>query len=195
MARTREFDTGAAVAAAMEVFWDRGYEATSVRDLVAATGVGRGSLYAAFGSKDGLYEAALRLYADRSAEGMAARLARDEPVREVLRDVLLGLVDETVGHPHRRGCLMTNTAVERLPRDRAAGRIVGDAFDRIAESVAAALRRARDRGELRADADVTALADYFTTLVQGLRVQGRTGADRRRLASVVDTALRVLPLR
>ncbi|MGK5550071.1 TetR/AcrR family transcriptional regulator [Actinomadura kijaniata] len=192
MARTREFDTDAAVEAAMQVFWSRGYEATSIQDLVEATGVGRGSLYAAFGSKDGLYEAALARYAERSVGGAAERLDRDGPVRAVLRDLLVGMVEETVADPARRGCLITNTAVERLPRDPAAGRVVGGALDRLTDAVTAALRRGRARGELPPDADVAALADFLVTTVQGLRVQGKAGADRRRLTTVVDTALRVL---
>ncbi|TDD65997.1 TetR/AcrR family transcriptional regulator [Actinomadura rubrisoli] len=194
MGRTREFDTEAAVAAAVEVFRSRGYEATSIQDLVEATGVGRGSLYAAFGSKDGLYELALRHYAQGSIAGMAERLAGDAPVREAIRGLLLALVDDTIDDPARRGCLMTNTAVERLPGDTVAGRIVGDSFDRVAGLVETALRRGRARGELPPDADVTALADFVTTTIQGLRVQGKTGADRRRLAAVVDTALRALPV-
>ncbi|GAA4151094.1 TetR/AcrR family transcriptional regulator [Actinomadura keratinilytica] len=193
MGRTREFDVDAAVADAMDLFWRRGYAATSIQDLVAATGVGRGSLYAAFGSKDGLYEAALRRYAEESLGCMRQRLERAAPVRTVLRDLLLELVDETVADPERRGCLMTNTAVERLPGDPLAGRVVGRALDLLAELVEAALRRGRERGELPADADVTALADFVVTTVQGLRVQGKAGADRRRLVAVVDTALRALP--
>lgn len=192
MARTREFDTEAVVDSAMEVFWSRGFEATSVQDLVAATGIGRGSLYAAFGSKEGLYQAALTRYAAASSARMAARLDRDEPVRLVLRDLLLALVDETLDDPGRRGCLVTNTTVERLPHDRTAGRIVGDTLDRLADAVAATLRRGRERGELPADADPTALADFVVTTIQGLRVQGKAGADRRRLAAVVDTALNAI---
>ncbi|NUR84214.1 MAG: helix-turn-helix transcriptional regulator, partial [Nonomuraea sp.] len=88
MARTREFDTDAAVERAMDVFWSRGYAATSIQDLVEATGVGRGSLYAAFGSKEGLYEAALLRYAARSGADRTRRLTRAAPVREVLCDLL-----------------------------------------------------------------------------------------------------------
>jgi len=194
MGRTREFDTDAVVAEAMEVFWRRGYEATSIQDLVEATGIGRGSLYAAFGSKDGLYEEALRRYAGQSTAGLIAQLDRNEPVREVLRDLLMGLVDDTLADPGRKGCLMTNTAVERLPRDAVAGQIVGGAFDTIADAVTATLRQARDKGELPPDADVTALADFIVATIQGLRVHGKTGADRRRLGSIVDVALQALPL-
>jgi TetR/AcrR family transcriptional repressor of nem operon len=90
MARVREFDTEAAVEAAMQVFWCRGYEATSVQDLVDATGVGRGSLYAAFGSKEGLYLAALDRYREQLAAPMLDAVRSGKPVRTVVRDVLLG---------------------------------------------------------------------------------------------------------
>ncbi|MFI6598293.1 TetR family transcriptional regulator [Nonomuraea sp. NPDC050536] len=195
MARTREFDTEAAVEAAMGVFWRKGYAATSIHDLVEATGVGRGSLYAAFGSKQGLYEAALTRYAERSGAANTARLERVAPVREILRGLLLALVDATVLDPERRGCLITNTATERLPHDPMAARVVGQALDRQAESVTAVLRRARDEGELPPGTDVTSLADLVVTTVQGVRVLGKAGADRRRLVAVVDLALSVLPVK
>ncbi|GAA3447574.1 TetR/AcrR family transcriptional regulator [Planomonospora venezuelensis] len=192
MARTREFDTDAVVDDAIGVFWRKGYAATSIQDLVEATGVGRGSLYAAFGSKDGLYEAALVRYAERAASDIAARLEGAAPACEVLRDLLLHVVDATVADPGRRGCLITNAATERLPDDPVAARVVGRALDRNAMSVTAVLRRARERGELPPDADVTAMADLVVTMIQGLRVQGKAGADRRRLAAVVDVTLSVL---
>jgi TetR/AcrR family transcriptional regulator, transcriptional repressor for nem operon len=194
MARTREFDTDAVVEDAMGVFWRKGYAETSIQDLVEATGVGRGSLYAAFGSKDGLYEAALTHYAKQSGAINAERLVRVAPARDVLRDLLVGIVDATVGDPERRGCLITNTAIERLPRDPVAGRVVGEALDGLAMSVTAVLARARESGELPLDADVTAMADLVVTTMQGLRVQAKAGADRRRLVAVVDLALSVLPV-
>ncbi|PZG19348.1 TetR family transcriptional regulator [Spongiactinospora gelatinilytica] len=189
MVRTREFDMDAAVDAAIGVFWRKGYAATSIQDLVEATGVGRGSLYAAFGSKAGLHEAALIRYAERSAAEAGARLERAAPPREVLRDLLVSMVEATVLDPERRGCLITNTATERLPHDRVAARVVGDALDGNATSIAAVLRRARERGELPPGADVTAMADLLVTTIQGLRVQGKAGADRRRLLAVVDLVL------
>ncbi|MYW06427.1 TetR/AcrR family transcriptional regulator [Streptomyces sp. SID3343] len=194
MARTREFDTGAVVDGAMAVFWRKGYAATSIQDLVAATGVGRGSLYAAFGSKDGLYEAALVRYAEQSGAANAERLGRPAPVREVLYDLLIGVVDTTIRDPERRGCLITNTAVERLPRDPVAGRVVGEALDKLALAVAAVLSAGRDRGELPREIDITATTDLVVTTMQGLRVQAKAGADRRRLAAVVDLMLSVLPV-
>lgn len=193
MARTREFDTDTVVRRAMELFWRRGYEATSIQDLVEVTGLGRGSLYAAFGSKDGLYEAALRRYVEMSSAKMTARLDRDVPIREVIRDLLLALVDEAARDADRRGCLVTNTAIERLPHDALSGRIVTDALGGVRESIAIALTRGREHGELPPDADVPRLADFYITAIQGLRVMAKAGPDPRRLAGVVETALDVLP--
>ncbi|SHF46507.1 TetR/AcrR family transcriptional regulator [Streptoalloteichus hindustanus] len=189
MARVREFDTDVAVRRAMELFWRQGYEATSVQDLVDATGVGRGSLYAAFGCKEGLYEAALRRYVEGSTHEL---LLRDAPVREVVRDYLLALVDEAVDDHERRGCLVTNAAVERLPHSGVTGRIVRDALDAVRDCVLAVLRRAADRGELSPEIDLVATADFVVTAVQGLRVMGKAYPDRRTLTGVVDTAVRVL---
>lgn len=192
MARTREFDVDAAVEAATDVFWRQGYAATSIQHLVEATGVGRGSLYAAFGSKDGLYEAVLARYAELVAAANTDRLARAAPARDVLRDLLSSVVDDMARDPDRRGCLISNTAVERLPHDATAGRVVGESLDRLAESVRRVLRQARDRGELPPHADLTALADLVLTTVQGLRVLGKAGADRRRLLAVVDLVVSLM---
>jgi TetR/AcrR family transcriptional repressor of nem operon len=192
MARTREFDLDAAVEAAMRVFWRRGYAATSIQHLVEATGVGRGSLYAAFGSKDGLYEAALTRYAEATAAANSDRLERVAPARDVLRGLLVGIVDDTVQDPDRRGCLISNTAVERLPHDAVAGRVVGQSLDRLAESIRAVLRRARGDGDLPPDADLTAQTDLVLTTVQGIRVLGKAGADRRRLLAVVDLVISLI---
>ncbi|MGW0665189.1 TetR/AcrR family transcriptional regulator [Streptodolium elevatio] len=193
MARTREFDTEAAIDAATAVFWHQGYAATSIQDLVDATGLGRGSLYAAFGSKDGLYKAALTQYARRTATDNTRRLDRPAPVREILRDLLLDTIESTARDPRRRGCLITNTAVERTPHDPMAARVVTDALDGLTACVADVLRRGRERGELPPDTDTAALADLVVTTVQGLRVRAKAGTDPARLNAVVDLLLSVVP--
>jgi TetR/AcrR family transcriptional repressor of nem operon len=100
--RTREFDTEAAVDAAMELFWARGYEATSVDDLVARLGIGRGSLYAAFGSKHALYLPRLDRYrCERMADAFAALDDPDAPLRPTLRGFFDALVADAVARPRR----------------------------------------------------------------------------------------------
>jgi len=112
VARSREFDTGMAVDAAIELFRRQGFEGVSIQEIVAATGVGRGSLYAAFGSKEGIYHAALEKYRAVYADPLTELLACDAPARDLIRQGLTGLVDEIVSDRSERACLVVSAAVE-----------------------------------------------------------------------------------
>src|SRR5690348_10615542 len=109
MARTREFDTEAAVGRAMELFWSRGYEATSVRDLTRHLGLGQGSLYAAFGDKDGLYRAALAHYRATLAADALRDLQRAGDARSAIRSMMVERIRIAAGSDGR-GCLAVNAA-------------------------------------------------------------------------------------
>ncbi|MDX3070902.1 TetR/AcrR family transcriptional regulator [Streptomyces sp. MI02-7b] len=117
MARVREFDTETAVDAAMNAFRRKGYEGTSVQDLVDATGVGRGSLYAAFGSKEGLYLAAMDRYRERYALPLVELLHGGAPARELLREVMVATVDGIVRDGGRQACLIVGATTERVSHD------------------------------------------------------------------------------
>jgi TetR/AcrR family transcriptional repressor of nem operon len=192
VARVREFDTEAAVQAAMQVFWCRGFEATSVQDLVDATGVGRGSLYAAFGSKEGLYLAALDRYREQLAAPMLAAVAGGRPIRTVVRDVLLQLVEEAVTDPDRRGCLMVNAATERMAHDPAVAGRVRDTLSAMEDALTEALLAAQDAGQATRERSARDLARFLVLTVQGLRVMGVVTPDRRALRASVEVALRCL---
>ena len=109
MARPKEFDVDRALDAALDVFWSKGFEATSMQDLVDGMGINRGSLYDTFGSKDELYRRAFGEYAQRRGEELVGVLDAPGSLRERLRGYLLGLVTE----PDGRGCLIVNAACER----------------------------------------------------------------------------------
>lgn len=192
MARTREFDTDAAVHSAMQTFWCRGFEATSIQDLVDATGVGRGSLYAAFGSKEGLYLAALDRYRQDLAEPLVAALRSGAPVRDVVRSLLEALVQQSVEDPYRRGCLMVNTVAERCTTDPEVGRRVRDTIGAMEGALADALTAARREGQLGEDKDPVALARFLVSTSHGLRISGMVQPDRAALSGVVEVALGVL---
>jgi TetR/AcrR family transcriptional repressor of nem operon len=193
MARLREFDTDVAVQQVMEVFWRQGFEATSVEDLVAATGIGRGSLYAAFGSKHGLYERALQHYVRQTTDEIRQALMRRTGIRQALRELLLGRVDNALADPGRPGCLLVTAITERLPHDPATRRIASDALTALQESVSAALHVARSLGELPPDTDVAALAAFLVIMIQGLRVVGAAHTDRAALEKAIDVALQAIP--
>jgi TetR/AcrR family transcriptional regulator, transcriptional repressor for nem operon len=192
MARVREFDTDAAVAQAMELFWERGYEATSLHDLTGALGIGRGSLYAAFGSKDGLYQAALERYRQDLAGPMLRALSADSDVRAVLRGVLSGLVADAVADERRRGCMVVNATAERVPRDPATSRTVRDVLQAIEDALAEALGAARERGELPPGKDPRALAGFLVIWINGLRVAAKVDPDGDALMRSVEVAMTIL---
>lgn len=192
MARVREFDTDAAVAQAMGLFWERGYEATSLHDLTKALGIGRGSLYAAFGSKDGLYQAALERYREDLARPMLRALSAGADIRASLRGVLTGLVADSVADERRRGCMVVNAAAERVPHDPATSRMVRDVLQAIEDALAEALSAARERGELPEGKDPRALAGFLVIWINGLRVAAKANPDEIALMRSVEVAMTLL---
>ena len=190
--RPRNFDMDQALDRALDVFWRKGYEGATLCDLTEAMGINPPSLYAAFGNKEGLFCKALDRYAE----------ARDGFVREALgvakaRDGVAALLRGTAhlltekGSP--AGCLFVQGIAgagehaqcirDELNRRRAAGE----------KSIRERLKRARAEGELPAGADPASLARYFTTVMEGMAVQAASGASRKQLEAVGQTALRAWP--
>ncbi|MFE7441045.1 TetR/AcrR family transcriptional regulator [Streptomyces chartreusis] len=191
MARTREFDTEAAVSRAMELFWTHGYEATSVRDLTQHLGIGQGSLYAAFGDKDGLYRATLEHYRTTLAAAALRSLEEGTDARSAIRTMLIERVRIAVTH-EGRGCLVVNAACERLPEDASLRRFVRDVQDASRDALAELLRSAMERGEIAPRHDPHSLAAFLVTFLNGLLVSSKITPDVRALEPLVEVALAAL---
>ncbi|MEU4409357.1 TetR/AcrR family transcriptional regulator [Streptosporangium sp. NPDC023963] len=189
MARVREFDTEAALEAAMFVFRHKGYEGTSVQDLVDATGVGRGSLYAAFGSKEGLYQAVLDRYRERYALPLVDLLRSGTPARELVRDILVDLVETILRDGREQACLIVSAATERLCHDPQVATRVGATTSLLEDELTEAIAAAQARGEPVGVRDPRDSARFLMTVIHGLRVTGAINPDRRYLMSVVEAAL------
>ncbi|MGV9678142.1 TetR/AcrR family transcriptional regulator [Nocardia sp. NPDC003482] len=191
MGRPRNFEADAVVERAMEVFWTHGYANTSPAQLAEATGVGKGSLYNAFGSKRELFDRALDRYDVAGTELAQAILSEPGGTRERIGAFLRFLVDTDLSHPDRRGCLAVNTATELAGHDPEIRRVVR----RMAEHTLGALRTRLEQGvrdgDVRADLDPRATAEFLLTTISGLRVMARS-YDAPTLHRVIDTALTVL---
>ena len=191
--RPREFDEQQVLARARDVFWTRGYEATSVQDLVDALAVQRGSLYGAFGDKRSLYLKAVSVYARENRAQLEAALETG-PVLPTLRR-MLAQPDTLTGVPVStgpRGCLLGNTAARLDPGDEAARALVAEAFGGFVDVVAAALRRGQATGEINAAAAPEVQAQLLLLLFQGSALTSRAGIDRERLIASIDLALSAL---
>lgn len=192
MARPREFDVDMALNRAMDAFWAKGYEATSLDELCATTGLGRSSFYAAFGSKRRLYFEVLERYERMAVGRLAAALAGPLPIREAIAAFLSKMIDDIVTGRGRRGCLIGNCAAELARRDRSAAGKVRHSLELLERTFRAALARARERGEIASGSDVDALARFLTSGIQGLRLVGKAKPDRAALESIVAVMLRCL---
>jgi TetR/AcrR family transcriptional repressor of nem operon len=174
----------------MAVFWRQGYRATPMPRLTELLGIGSGSLYAAFGSKDGLYAQALRRYCDGLVAGLERDVRAGDDVRTALRRLMLALVTADAADPER-GCLLVNAIVERAAHDGTVEQ-VRTAMTAIEAVLTEALERARARGELPGERSPVELARFLTTFIQGLHVMSQARADRAFLEPAVAAALRVL---
>ena len=192
MARTKEFDPDAALLAALELFWERGYEATSIADLVERTGVARASIYATFGDKHELYLKALDRYGELTDPDLLTRLSQPGPVLPAIRALVERYAGEASGADGRRGCFVVNTAVELGPHDTQAARRVQGNWNFLETALTSALLRAQAQGELAAEKDPRALARMLLVLMQGLRVMGKAAAEPQRLRDAAAQALTLL---
>jgi TetR/AcrR family transcriptional repressor of nem operon len=190
VARTKEFEPLEALDAATELFWRKGYEAASMRELLDAMGIGRGSFYDTFGGKHALFLSAL----DRFQE------VRTSWVEEALRGEGLGGIEEVFRRSLNglfqfrppRGCLLANSAVELAPHDPDVAARISRYIGRTEDAFEKALARARERGEIRADSDPRALARFLVNTLHGMRVLARAGADREALEDTLRVALQAL---
>jgi TetR/AcrR family transcriptional repressor of nem operon len=195
MARTKDFDEDKAIDAAVDCFWRRGYEASSVRDLADSMGIGGASLYNAFGGKRALFERSLERYANRSMRERVARLQSAHRPREAIEAFLREIVDRSLSDRERKGCLLVNSALDVAPHDAGLGRSVAGYLDEIREFFRRNLAAARKSGEIPRRIDVEGTATHLLGVVIGIRVLARTGARRKALEAVSRPALDLLKVR
>ena len=175
----------------MQAFWAKGYRATSLEDLCQATGLSRSSLYAAFGGKRALLHRSLAHYEENAIARINAALAKPLPVREAIARFIDEQIDRIVAGPGRAGCFIGNCAAE-LAGDRATAARVRQSLERIETLFQAALLRWQSRGEIAANADVTSLARFLVSGIQGLRLVGKANPDRAALTDIAAVMLRCL---
>ena len=192
MGRNKEFDPDEALDRALELFWERGYEATSTADLVDRLGIGRASMYGTFGSKHELYLKALDRYLLKQDPSPLEFLSRPGPALPLVRALVQRYAEEGATGESRRGCMIVNAAIERLPGDEQVARRIEIAWDALEMALASALHRAQAQGELSRDKNPRAIARFLLVFLQGLRVVGKARCDPERFRDAAREALRVL---
>ncbi len=191
--RPRSFDRERALARAMEVFWIKGYEGTSLADLTAAMAINRPSLYAAFGNKEDLFAEALALYESVEGEPITRLLAEAPTAREAIAATLRHNARVYVETGRPRGCMIVlsslvgDTECAPVRALLAARRAAGE------DELRLRIERGQAEGDVAADVDARQLAAFVTAVLQGMSVKARDGAGRAELDAIVDAALRAVP--
>jgi TetR/AcrR family transcriptional regulator, transcriptional repressor for nem operon len=194
MARPRKFAEGDVVAAARDEFWRRGYAATSVDDLTAATGLGKGSLYGAFGDKHGLYLRALDDYIASSLDEVRAQL-RDPAFSayERLARHLRAQVKAIAADKSRRGCMMAKSAAELAGLDEAVDKKVERAYATWRDELVACVKEAQRDGDIDAKQNPQALAGALLAFMRGQEALHKGGAKPAQLKAAADEMVSLIP--
>ena len=191
--RPRAYDPDAALARAVDAFWDAGFAATSLDDLSLATGMNRPSLYGAFGDKQALYQKALDLYRARTRDALAKALGGEAPLRVALRKVYDAAIEIYLsGHNGARGCFIIGTAVAQAVTDPDIRAALADTVREIDAALAARIARAQREGELSGDANPAKLAKVAAAALYSLTVHARAGGARAALDAIADAAVDVI---
>lgn len=182
MARPPEFDRDEALMKAMHLFWEQGYERTTVRDLTEAMGISAPSLYNSFGGKQSLYDEAVSSYTNRP-ESVVEPALGERSARAFFARMLETAVNEYGSDEHPRGCLVISDPILGVVRQ--AGR----------DAIRGRLEQAQRDGDLAAAEELDALTDYIDVVLRGMSSLARDGADRDALRAAADVALRAWPRR
>ncbi len=190
MARPREFDRGDVLEKAMQVFWTKGYERTSIRELVAAMGINRGSLYDTFGDKQALYQTALERYCTSKVRPMPTGSDGESALGVIRR--YFETVANAGPHARKRGCFISNTIAEFSNQGGAISQTARAGVERIETALTRLIAQAQKAGEVRFDRDPRMLARFLTSGLNGLRLIAKTDVTRAELDDIVELMLSTL---
>ncbi|MDC9615014.1 TetR/AcrR family transcriptional regulator [Xenorhabdus khoisanae] len=189
--RNKEFDPDEITDKAMNVFWLRGYEGTSIQDLVEGTGLSRSSLYSTFQSKHHLYQQALKHYSSVTSENIAL-ISGNGDVKILLRTLLEKIADDEINDECQRGCFVANASLELAGHDPEIASLVSENFRRLQSAFEGLIKRGQKTSEISLEKDPTALSYFLLNNIQGMRVVSKGFPIQKRksvLYNIIDIVL------
>lgn len=191
MGRHFEFNREKTLTKAMEVFWQKGYKATSIKDLIDHTGLKPGSIYNTFGDKHSLFIAAIEHYGEvvttQTIKVLNSPGSPVENIKKFFNEIINRSSDRKC-----RGCLITNTVVELAPHDEETAKVVNSMLKKIERAFYECLKEAQELGEVSNESNIEALASYYSSSTHGLIVTGKSATSRKQMKNIVDVILSTL---
>lgn len=191
MARPREFEEEKVLTLAVEQFWERGYEATSIRDLAKAMGLTTASVYNAFGDKRAVYRRALDFYIERSFVDRAGRFESKAPPLAI-KAFFDEIIERSLSDVKRKGCMLVNSALEVAPHDDEFQRVVGEVLVQVEGFFLRCVRTGQEDGTITNRQDASDLAGTLLSTLLGIRVLARTRPERKLLEGLIKPVLSLL---
>jgi len=192
MARTKDFDESEVLKKAVCLFWDKGYNGTSMQDLVDGLGISRSSLYDTFGDKHQLYLKALDNYRQDYGGHLCSLTRESASTKEAIRNLLQLVVDDLLGDEQRKGCFMVNAGIEMANHDQEVNQLICDTEQQLEQAFFKAITRGQEQGEISKDKDAQALARFFHNTVKGMQVSGKSTSGRNFFEDIINTAVKLL---
>jgi TetR/AcrR family transcriptional regulator, transcriptional repressor for nem operon len=192
MARNREFDENEVIEKAVNLFWNKGYNAVSTQDLIEAFGISRSSMYGAYKDKRSLFILALQHYRQTASQGMLNILSTNLTFTETITHLLKLTIKDCLEDKQSKGCFIVNTAIELAPHDKEILEIIQENRNNIIEALSKAIQFGIDTNELTKNNNPKALANYFYNLINGLRVDAKVTKDKLNYQDTIKIALTVL---
>jgi len=192
MARTREFDEVEVLDKAVELFWTKGYNATSANDLVKGLGLSRSSIYSTFTDKRTLFIKSLDRYRKRNVDQMLNMVKQSDDIPKTIADIFKMVVSQDITAKIPKGCLMVNTGVELAPHDNEIAKIVTENGQNIESTFKVAIEKGQELGQIPKTHDAESLARFIHNNISGLRVAVKSNTEKKALDDIVKICLSVL---
>ncbi len=192
MARTKDFDEDEVLSKAMNLFWLKGYNGTSMQDLVDGLGISRSSLYDTYGDKHALFLKALENYRELNLERLTKIDREAGSAKEAIRGVLEHTIKELVKDKDHKGCFLVNAAVEMAPHDKEVNGMLCQNDRQMEEYFYETIKKGQERGEITNTQDARLLAQFIINGIKGIRVTAKSVADKKVFKEIINLTMSVL---
>jgi len=192
MARVKEFDEKEVLGKALEIFWSKGYNGTSMQDLIDGLGISRSSLYDTYGDKRALFLSVLDHYRQTQSEAMISMIEESTDIRQTLRDMLYQTLLLCPADKAKYGCFMVNTTIELAPHDEEINEMIARNQKDVEQAIYKAIQKGQQKGQVTKQHSAKTLAKFILNTLTGLRVNVKSHTDKKAITEIIEVALSVL---
>jgi len=192
MARTKDFDENEVLTKAIQVFWHKGYNGTSMQDLVDGLGISRSSLYDTYTDKHTLFVKALESYQNSGAGKIQEIINNSGSAKDIVKRLLEFATNELLGDKQQKGCFMVNAEVEVAPHDAEVNSLVCKNDQQMEEAFYQVIKKGQDSGEIKNQQDARALSRFIFNTVKGMRVTAKSITDKSVFDDIIKLTISAL---